>query len=266
MLDSLRLYPKFLAIAVRSRMQYRSDFLVGLFGVLILNFVNLALIYVLIDRFQALAGWAFWEIVMLYAIWLTSHSVYAVFFWHLSRLEEDILHGRLDQFLVRPCSALVQFLGREINYYGAADVIFAVAAFSLAYTNLELDWSGLHWAYYGLALLAGLAIETSISWIIGSIAFWSGRSRAIYNVQMRFAMLCQQYPLDIFGLWYRIFVTGFLPIAFINYFPLTILLGKPGALAVPWLGLLSPLVALALVLLAWSIWKRGLAGYTSSGS
>jgi ABC-2 type transport system permease protein len=266
MLDSLRLYPKFVAIAIRSRMQYRSDFLVGLLGVLILNFVNLALIYVMINRFQALAGWRFWEIVMLYAMWLTSHSVYAVFFWHLSDLEEDILHGRMDQFLVRPCSTLVQFLGKEVNYFGVADVIFAVTAFSLAYTNLGQHWSPLQWAYYGIALLAGLAIETSIAWMIGSISFWTGRSWAIYRIQMNFALLSQQYPIDIFGLWYRIFVTGFLPIAFINYFPLTILLGKPSALNVPWLGLLSPVVAIVLVLAAWAVWKRGLAGYTSSGN
>jgi ABC-2 type transport system permease protein len=266
MLESLRLYPRFIAIAVRSRMQYRSDFLVGIFGVLILNFVNLALIYVLIDRFQALAGWQFWEIVMLYAMWLASHSVYAVFFWHLSTLEEDILHGRLDQYLVRPCSALLQFLGREVNYYGAADVLFAITAFSLAYADLGLKWSAGKWAFLGLALLAGLVIETCIAWIIGSIAFWTGRSRAIYRVQMQFSMLTQQYPIDIFGLWYRLFVTGFLPIAFINYFPLTMLLEKQSALEVPWLGLLSPGVALILLLLGLYVWKRGLDGYTSSGN
>ena len=92
----LRLYLKLIGIAIRSRMQYRSDFLFGVIGVLVLNLVNLSLIYIMVARFQALAGWRFWEIVMLYGTFLLSHSVYAVFFWHLSRLEEDILHGRLD--------------------------------------------------------------------------------------------------------------------------------------------------------------------------
>jgi ABC-2 type transport system permease protein len=266
MLDSLRLYPKFLGIAIRSRMQYRSDFLLGIIGVFILNFVNLALIWVLIARFQALAGWNFWEIVLLYATWLMSHSIYAVFFWHLSLLEEDILHGRFDQFLVRPCSPLIQFLGREVNYMGVGDVIFASTAFGLAYSNLSLDWSLGKWLFWLVALLAGLIIESCISWIFGAIAFWTGRSRAIFSVSLRFSILTQQYPIDIFGQWYRVFVTGFLPIAFINYYPLTILLDKPNALATPILGYLSPAVAAVVFMVAWFVWQRGLAGYTSSGN
>jgi ABC-2 type transport system ATP-binding protein len=45
-----------------------------------------------------------------------------VLFWHLTRLEDDIIHGRFDQYLVRPCSRLLQFLGREVNYMGV-DVV-----------------------------------------------------------------------------------------------------------------------------------------------
>jgi ABC-2 type transport system permease protein len=220
----------------------------------------------LISRFQALAGWNYWEIVMLYATWLLSHSVYAVFFWHLAFLEEDILHGRFDQFLVRPCSPLIQFLAREVNYMGFADIIFATTAFILAYSNLDLHWSPAKWGFFALALASSLVIETTIAWIIGSIAFWTGRSRALFFVALRFSVLSQQYPLDIFGQWYRVFVTGFLPVAFMNYYPLTVLLGKQNALDTPLLGFLSPAVALVLLLITLFVWKKGLAAYTSSGN
>ena len=49
--QALHLYRKFIGIAIRSRMEYRSDFLFGVVGVLILNFTNLSLIWVLVDRF-----------------------------------------------------------------------------------------------------------------------------------------------------------------------------------------------------------------------
>jgi ABC-2 type transport system permease protein len=262
----LRLYVKFIAIAIRSRMQYRSDFFFGIAGVLILNLVNLSLIYILVARFQALAGWEYWEIVMLYATFLLSHSVYAVFFWHLSNLEDDILHGRFDQYLIRPASPLLQFLGREVNYMGVADVVFATSAFVLAYHNLDLDWTAVRWGFFALAILSGTVIETCIVWIIGALSFWTGRSRAIWSVYLRFQLLGQQYPIDIFGMWFRIFITGFLPLAFMNYYPLTILLDKPNALGVFGMGFLSPIVAILLLALGALIWRRGLAGYTSSGN
>ena len=264
--QALRLYLKFIGIAIRSRMEYRSDFLFGVVGVLVLNFVSLSLIWVLVNRFRDLAGWQYWEIVMLYATWLLSHSGYAVFFWHLSTLEDDILHGRFDQYLVRPCSPLLQFLGREVNYMGVGDVVFATAAFSLAHRNLGLDWSAGQWAFFAVALSSGLVIETCIAWIIGTLSFWTGRSRAIYTVSMRFNMLTQQYPMDIFGKWFRIFITGFLPVAFMNYYPLTVLLGKPNALGIAGLGFLSPVAAALLLVLGSLVWRKGLAGYSSSGS
>lgn len=262
----LRLYLKLIGIAIRSRMQYRSDFLFGVIGVLILNLVNLSLIYIMVARFQALAGWRYWEIVMLYGTFLLSHSVYAVFFWHLSRLEEDILHGRFDQFLTRPLSPLLQFLGREVNYMGVADVVFAISALVLAYHNLELEWGAAHWAFFAVAILSGTVIETCIVWIIGALSFWTGRSRAIFFVYIRFQILGQQYPIDIFGMWFRIFVTGFIPMAFMNYYPLTVLLDKPNGLGIFGMGFLSPLVAMILLVLGALIWRRGLAGYTSSGN
>jgi ABC-2 type transport system permease protein len=83
---------------------------------------------------------------------------------------------------------------------------------------------------------------------------------------MQFMGLGQRYPMDVFGKWYRIFVTGFLPLAFMNYYPLTQLLGKPNALGVAGLGFLSPVVACILLILGSLVWRKGLAGYTSSGS
>lgn len=265
-MESLRLYLKFIGIAFRSRLQYRSDFAVGCISVVVLNWVNLAMTWVLIHRFQALQGWVFWEIVLLYSMWLLSHCIYSLFFWHITTIEDDILHGRFDQYLIRPCSPLLQFLGREVNYMGVADVLFGVAAFTLAYRNLGLDWSGGQWAFFAAALLSGTAIETSIAWLIGSLSFWLGRSNAIFFVTLRFNLLAQQYPMDIFGKGFRIFITGFLPVAFVNYYPLTALLGKANALGLPLLGFASPAVALCLAALGALVWRRGMVRYASSGN
>jgi ABC-2 type transport system permease protein len=265
-MESLRLYFKFIGVAIRSRMEYRSDFLVGMVSIIVLNVVNLSLIWVMVSRFRVLGEWQYWEIVMLYSMWLLSHGVYAIFFWHLITLEDDILHGRFDQYLIRPCSPLLQFLGREVNYMGVADLVFATTAFSLAYRNLGLGWSAGHWVFFALAVMSGIVIEACIVWIIGALAFWTGRSQSVFFVVLRFHVLTQQYPMDIFGKWFRIFVTGFLPVAFVNYYPLTVLLGKPNALGIAGIGFLSPIVAVMLLVLGSLIWRRGLAGYTSSGS
>lgn len=266
MIEELNLYCKFVTIAIRSRMQYRSDFLTGILGVFILSGVNIALIAVLLGRFKSLQGWGFWDIVLLYGMWLICHSINAMFFWHLSTLEDDIVHGRLDQYLTRPCSPLLQFLGREFNYVGVADLLFGITAFATAYTRLSLAWKPLDWGYFAAAIVFGAAIEISIILILASTSFWLGRSRALLGVVLQVSHLTPQYPLDIFGYSVRVFITAFVPFAFMNYYPLTVLLGKPNALGVWWVPFIAPLNATVLAMLGYTLWRRGLAVYTSTGN
>lgn len=80
-------------------------------------------------------------------------------------------------------------------------------------------------------------------------------------------MLVQNYPVDIFGTWFRVVVTGLIPVAFMNYYPSIKLLGKEEQLNHGfYLVYASLIIAAALLLLASFIWKKALSRYSSSGS
>jgi len=83
---------------------------------------------------------------------------------------------------------------------------------------------------------------------------------------MEFNFLVQNYPIDIFGLWFRVIVTGLIPVAFMNYYPALMLLGKldPHAPSA-WLGYISPVVALILAAIASGVWHLALRRYSSAG-
>lgn len=263
-MDALRLYVKLIGISMQSQMQYRADFFVGIANVIFLNVVNLSLIGILVSRFEHMGGWGVWELVFLYCLWLLGHSLYSLFFWHMAELEEYIVQGTFDRFLLRPASPFVQFIGREIQYIGFADVLVAVTGLSLAYARLGLSWGGVEWAFFFTAALAGAAIETALALILASIAFWTGRSEAGVDVLSEFSMLVQRYPIDILGGWFRLVVTGLLPVAFMNYYPSLLLLGKVGV-GDGWVSYLSPLVAMLLVAVAAAVWRLALRQYQSAG-
>jgi ABC-2 type transport system permease protein len=265
-MDELRLYPKLIAIAIRARMQYRGDFLTGVLGVFVLTGVNIALIGILLSRFKSLGGWTFWEIVLLYGMWLICHCLNSMFFFHISSLEEEIVQGRLDQYLIRPVSPLLQFLGREFNYVGVADLAFGIAAFTAAYAQLGLHWGPLAWGYAAVAVVFGAVIEICIILLIASASFWTGRSRALLGLVLQVSHLTPQYPMEIFGYGVRVFITAFVPFAFMNYYPLTVLLGKRNALGVWWVPFLAPLVAGVLVAITSTVWRHGVRAYTSAGN
>jgi ABC-type proline/glycine betaine transport system permease subunit len=76
-----------------------------------------------------------------------------------------------------------------------------------------------------------------------------------------------QYPLSIFGKDIVRAVTFVVPLAFVNYYPVLYVLGKPAPLGLPsWIGLLAPAVAAAMVALAALAWRGGLRRYRSTGS
>ena len=265
-MNAVTLYFRLIRVAMQSRLQYRADFLTGIIGVIVMNVVTVSLIGILVSRFRHLNGWTLWEMVFLYCLWILGHSVYSLFFWHIRALEDYLVEGTFDQFLLRPASPFVLFLGREVQYLGVADAAFGITGFSLAYTNLDLQWTVTQWIFFGMAILAGTLIETTLSLMIACLSFWTGRSRRANNLLMQLNVMVQYYPVDMFGYVFRVIVTGLIPVAFMNYYPALMLLGKLDFQSPwGWLGYLSPVVALTLVILTSGIWHLALRRYSSAG-
>ncbi|HET9904980.1 MAG TPA: ABC-2 family transporter protein, partial [Anaerolineales bacterium] len=115
-MNGLQLYFRLIQISLLSRIQYRANFIAGIFGLVFWNIINLGLIGVLVSRFTNLNNWTVWELVFLYCLWILGHSLYGLFFSHTAQMEDYLIEGTFDQFLLRPASPLLQFLGRELQY------------------------------------------------------------------------------------------------------------------------------------------------------
>lgn len=262
---NMHLYREFLRVAVLGKLQYKSDFLVGIISVFILNAVNISLIWVLVYRFHDLNGWGIWDLLFLYSFWMISRGVYGVFFWHLGDMEEMIVSGSFDAYLIRPASPFLQLMGKDINYSGVGDLLVGIVGFILLKGQIDLHFDFGNWLFFLFCILSGAMIQVAINWIGASLCFWTTRSRAVLNITERFTVLMQQYPVSIFGRYFQVFVTCFLPVAFINYYPSMILLGKAPQENAFWL-YLSPLVALILLGISACIWICGIKRYSGAGN
>jgi len=264
-MEILRLYTRLVRISMQARLQYRADFFMGAFSVIAMNIMNLALIGIIVYRFVALNGWNIWELFFLYCLWLLGHSLYSLFFWHFWDLEEDLIRGTFDQFLLRPASVFIQYIGREVQYIGFADMFVAIVGLGLSYVKLGLHWSIGLWLFVPVVVISGTVIEMTLNLMVACISFWTGRSSIALEMIMEFNVLVQHYPIDVFSTWFRVVVTGLIPVAFMNYYPALILLGKVEKTAVPGIGYLSPIVALLLVGLTSIVWRSAMRRYSSSG-
>ncbi len=265
MLRNLKIYRHLIHAAILSKLQYKVDFVVGVINILILNAVNISLLGIMVYNFNSMNGWDIWELMFLYSLWMMSRGIYSIFFWHINDLEEMIVNGGFDAYLIRPISPFVQLLGKDINYMGFGDALVGVLGFIVVVPHLALNWSWHLWLYFIICILSGTLIQVAINWICASICFWTTRSRTVSYITERFTVLMQQYPVDIFGKWFQAFVTCFLPVAFINYYPSVILLGKSSLEEQMW-KYLSPLVSIIFLFIAAFIWVRGVRKYSGTGN
>jgi viologen exporter family transport system permease protein len=266
-MNGFQLYFRLIQISLLARMQYRANFIAGVLGLIFWNVINLGLIGVLINSFTNLNHWTLWELVFLYCLWVLGHSLYSLFFSHANELENYLIEGTFDQFLLRPASPLIQLLGRELQYLEIADALIGLAGISLAYAQLGLHWNGWKWSFFLIAILSGATIELAMNLLIACSAFWTGRSRGTFIMLSPFYNLVHQYPVDIFGKAFRVIVTSLIPVAFMNYYPALVLLDKQEQIgSLWWLSYMSPLVALLLVGVVSAVWRQALRRYSSSGS
>ncbi|MBT9138739.1 MAG: hypothetical protein DDT31_01314 [Syntrophomonadaceae bacterium] len=264
MLFDLKIYTKLAVMAIRSKMQYRADFIAGLMGVFALNAINLAQLGVLTYRFKTLGNWSIWELIFLYSLYMICRSIYSTFFHHIEQLEEEIAQGTFDQCLIRPVSPLLQIVGRDFRYIGIADLLFGLVCLGLSISIMRPSWGSAHVLWLLLFLISGVVIETAVALLCSCASFRAVRISVLHDIVNRTKLLTQQYPISIFGDAFRVLVTGFIPVAFINYYPAAFLLEKA---EYPFLlGILSPVVAASLALLSALAWRGGIARYASTGN
>jgi ABC-2 type transport system permease protein len=265
-MNPLRLYFRLISLAIQTRLQYRADFVTGMLGVILWNVISLGVIGILITRFNSLNGWTLWEVVFLYCLWMLSHSTYSLLFWHIRQLEDYLIQGTFDQFLLRPASPFILFIGREVYYTGTADLTFGVVGIVLAFQHLQLQWGWEKWLFFGLAVIAGTLIEMTVQLSVSCLAFWTGRSRRATGLVMKLTTMIQNYPMDIYGYTFQVVVTGLIPVAFMNYYPSLWLLNKLNYQS-PWwwLSYMSPVVALIMIGLTAGVWHLALRRYSSAG-
>lgn len=260
---NMKMYRLLIGQSVRCMMQYRADFWTSLVGVFVLNGANIIQMSILAWKFHALGSWTAADLMILYGLFMISHSVYSVFFSRIHSMESEVVSGTFDQYLTKPMSPFIQFIGGEIKYVGLCDTLMGVGLLILGKNMSSINWGLIDLLYLLLFILCGAAINVCIRLLVACTSFWFVKSSSLFSILTQITLLTQKYPIAIFGDLFKTFVTGIIPLTFMNYYPAVFLLDKSDAPV--WLCLLSPLIALTFIAFAALVWTKGIKRYGSAG-
>jgi ABC-2 type transport system permease protein len=252
---------------LRGAMQYRTDTLIIIVMALVFQGTGFAFAWVVLSRFEAIAGWGLGEIAFLYGLRLTIHAVAGVLAGPFFGLEWQVRSGAFDRYLIRPVPPLLQFMTQSVQISVVGDLLGGLAIFAAANALTAVAWTPTSVVYLVLAILGGALVQLAIRTLIGAITFRWQTSQSFMFLADSLVSTYGNYPLTIFGSVLGFVLTFLVPIAFVAYFPATVLLGRTEELHVNQVfAFAAPIAGVVWLLVAALVFNRELSQYQSSGS
>jgi ABC-2 type transport system permease protein len=265
--DELAVYRRLVGARIRADLQYRASFFLFLTSQALVAGLDLAVIAVLFSQVNSLAGWSGMQVALLFGVAGVGFGLADLFVSEVELVSQHIKAGTFDLFLLRPAGALTQLCATEFAPRRLGRLIQPLIVIVIALPRVGIAWTPLDVIVIPLAVISGAVIFGSIFVITSSLAFWTVETQEIANSFTYGGVTLSEYPIDVFGIWLRRFVIFVVPLAFTSYMPVAYLLDKPVPFGLPSsLAFASPLVALALALVARAVWTQAVRHYRSTGS
>lgn len=252
---------------LRTQMEYRFNFWVW-FVIKVLNYASgYAVVWLILDRFGHIGGWNFAEVLTLWSIVQFSYLFAAQFLFHsVGKLSDHIIDGSLDHYLVQPVHPVANLIARHFSWTYSSQIAMNIAVLYFALSSLPIEWTALRALFLALTLLGAVSFQ-AFTFLIGAAASfrWLQSGRSI-GANVRWLVDLTQYPISIYPRFLQNFLTFFVPVALMNYYPCLYLFEKGHESPYyPALALASPLLSLLLGFLGLLLWNRGLNAYQGGG-
>jgi ABC-2 type transport system permease protein len=260
----LRLYRLLVRTTIRSRMQYKFNFVVGTLLAALVQISEFLMVAIVLDRFGAIRGWSVHEIGYLFAVMTLSKTIYRTFADEVHHLEKYLVGGELDQLLTRPMPVLLALMPQKFRLMPAellqGGFILSWALGAMMRSG-QIGWTAVIATLF--IILTGAVILFSIGLATATLGFWTTRIVELQNITEDAARTAAQYPLTLYPKWMSSLLLFAIPVGFVNYVPsLYLLRGDMGS----WVLAATSGVAVICLFASLRFWRYGITKYQSTGS
>jgi len=263
----LRLFFRYLASSLRGQMQYRTSFVLASLGQFCAVAIEFLGIWALFQRFGGLRDWTLPDIALLYGMANVAFALAEGFGRGFDTFSGMVKTGDFDRLLLRPLPTALQVACQDFQLLRVGRLTQGMLALLWAAHALHLAWTLPRLLLLIGAVLGGSCVFYGLFVLQATLCFWTVESLEIMNAVTYGGTETAQFPLTIYRPWLRQFFTFVVPLACMNYLPVSALLGRDDLSALPVaLRWASPLVGIAFLLVSLQIWRLGERRYHSTGS
>ncbi|MNV26220.1 hypothetical protein D3C71_1173360 [compost metagenome] len=264
----LRLYIRFIMVYLRTRMEYKFAFFMDMFIQIFTYSVMYFGIWIMLDHFQTIKGWTYYEIMFVYNLNLFSYGLSGLFFWSpMRQLEGMIQSGEFDGLLTKPIPSFLHLIFRQFNHAFLGHIVLGSVVFIYCMTKLDVMWTAWNVLLLIVIVIGAMLIQSSIIIMTGCVSFWFVKSNSFVDIMIYGFRFFLNYPLSIYHKIIQIFLTVIIPYGFINFYPSLLFLRKEGQSLFPdFFKYGTPVVGVILFSIALFTWSIAVNKYQSTGS
>jgi ABC-2 type transport system permease protein len=268
-MHGIKLYMRFIGVYLKTKIEYDHIFVVM---DLVLNsiwpIVNMALLWLMLERFGSIGGWNFDQLLFLYNLSYLSFLLCGMIIWNPTReLQELVRTGGFDSYLTRPLNPLVHLIMRQFSLGHLFGLFLGIGMLVYSVNRLDLPFGP--WSILSLIsiVIGGGLIYSAFMLACGSLSFWFIKTESIYGLIVYDLRGIINYPLSVYNKFVKVLLLFVIPYGFVNYVPAKGIL-FPGDS--PWASALqigmTPIIGLSLFAAAFLFFKAGMRRYQSTGS
>ena len=271
----LKLYARFIVVHMKSQMEYRIGFFMDHFILILYYSITYMGVWIILNKFHSVAGWSFYEVLLLFNLNLFSYSVSSLFFGFgsMRRVETMIQQGTFDSMLIYPLNPFLHVVFKQFGHTYFAHIALCIAVFFICFEKLNIIWSFTNVLWFSLVSIGGAMIQAAVMIFTGTMNFWFIRSTTAIDTSIQVMKTFVDYPITIYEKWVQIILTFIIPYAFITFYPVEHFLNKFGpslfygiALFDPLFQFGTPVVGVVSFLFSYTLWNFGINRYQSTGS
>lgn len=265
-MNSLKYYIKiyFMIISryLKTRLEYRADFIISVIGILFRDIVGLAGLWIIFKSIPQLKGWKLNELIFLYCFSLLAMTPLQIFFDNIWGLRHNLIDGSFIKYYFRPLNNMFYFMSERLDIKGIGQVVLAITGIVYSSTQLNIEWSIGKIALFVVMLFSSSLIMISFMVLAGATGFWVTNSFSIMDFTYKVKDF-SRYPTTIFSGVFHIIFSYILPVGFMAFYPLQSIIRPQEA---GHIYLYTPIMGTVFFSITCYVWEMGVKSYSGTGS
>ena len=270
-----KLYFDFLKLHLKIILEYRSDFMIGVFAVLIEQ-INMFLLTILVfSQIDVLDNFNIYEMFLMYGFFVLVKGIdhfYNDNIWSFAW--NKIKDGRFSEILLRPINPIFYIVMEKVEISGLSETIIGIIIITLSGHILHLTLGVIDTLLLVTLLICGLIVFFAIKLLFSAPAFWTVCCGEFMTAGIEISNT-SKYPLTIYkNVIVQKILLYLLPFPSAAYFPTIFCLkrdtGKVYLLNKSIGGyeiiLYSVIVTFVLLFISVKVWYKGLRRFEPTGT